>query len=135
MSRAASQGLQSSRRECVQNDFFPCTSLSDRPRADPRSSSPLCFCSDLESLGYILLSFLAPLPWAPLARQMDVQYMQAGGRVTPVVTDLLRRIEASKEGYIRGARERRVVDLRRGEEAVSPAAIRMRPGTKRLTVR
>jgi hypothetical protein len=80
--------------------------------------------SDLESLGYILLSFLAPLPWAPLARQMDVQYVRDGCRMTPIVKDLLRRIELSKEGYIRSIQGRRGGDMRRAEEAVS-ASIRV----------
>lgn len=75
--------------------------------------------SDLESLGYILLSFLAPLPWAQLARQMDVQYVRDGCRMTPIVQDLLRRIELSKEGYLRSVQARRGGDMRRGEEAVS----------------
>jgi hypothetical protein len=75
--------------------------------------------SDLESLGYILLSFLAPLPWAPLARAMDLQYIQAGGRVNGIVTDLLRRIEAAKDSYLRGITARRGGDVRRGDEAVS----------------
>ncbi|KAL7415689.1 kinase-like domain-containing protein [Mrakia frigida] len=89
MSRAASQGLQSSRRD------------------------------DLESLGYILLSFTGPLPWSLLARQMDMQYIQGGCRITPVVTDLLRRIEAAKDGYLRSASVRRTGDARRGDEAIA----------------
>lgn len=50
---------------------------------------------------------------------MDMQYIQGGCRITPVVTDLLRRIEAAKDGYLRSASVRRTGDARRGDEAVS----------------
>jgi len=50
---------------------------------------------------------------------MDMQYIQGGCRITPIVTALLRRIEAAKDGYLRSVSIRRSGDARRGDEAVS----------------
>lgn len=53
---------------------------------------------------------------------MDLQYIQAGGRVNGIVTNLLRGIEAAKDSYLRGITARSYGDVRQGDEAVSLAS-------------
>lgn len=64
--------------------------------------------SDLESLGYVLLSLLVPqLPWAALARHMDVLFLHRGRTQQVAVeasaglADMVKRVREAKEGVIR----------------------------------
>lgn len=99
MSRSASKGIQSSRREFVPHSSNP------RPRPTLTSSSDI---SDLESLGYVLLSLFVPqLPWAALARHMDVLFLHRGRTQQVAVeasaglADMVKRVREAKEGVMR----------------------------------